>query len=105
MLNIRKMFIAAGMKDQVPGEIKNERSDRLIEKGEEIANRFFRIEAGNLRTALFEEITEEGLLTGFTENYVRVYAEPEGDPEKLLNEFCTVIMGTPFEDGMTAEIV
>ena len=60
---------------------------------------------GNLRTALFEEITEEGLLTGYTENYVRVYAEPEGDPEKLLNEFCTVIMGTPFEDGMTAEIV
>jgi threonylcarbamoyladenosine tRNA methylthiotransferase MtaB len=96
---------AAGMKDQVPGEIKNERSDRLIEKGEEIANRFFRIEAGNLRTALFEEITEEGLLTGYTENYVRVYAEPDGDPEKLLNEFCTVIMGTPFEDGMTAEIV
>ena len=96
---------AAGMKDQVLGEIKNERSDRLIEKGEEIANRFFRIEAGNLRTALFEEITEEGLLTGYTENYVRVYAEPDGDPEKLLNEFCTVIMGTPFEDGMTAEIV
>ncbi len=54
---------------------------------------------------LFEEITEDGKLTGFTENYVRIYADiPEGSGE-LLNEFRTVVMGDPYLDGMTAEII
>ncbi len=101
----RKGTRAESMKDQVPGEVKNERSDRLLEAGEKAAKEFFGKESGRTRTALFEEVTEEGLLTGYTENYVRVYAKAEGSPEKYLNEFFTVIMGGPFEDGMTAEII
>ena len=101
----RKGTRAESMKDQVPGEVKNERSDRLLEAGEKAAKEFFGKESGRTRTALFEEVTEEGLLTGYTENYVRVYAKAEGAPEKYLNEFFTVIMGGPFEDGMTAEII
>jgi threonylcarbamoyladenosine tRNA methylthiotransferase MtaB len=101
----RKGTRAESMKDQVPGEVKNERSDRLIEAGERAAKEFFENESGRTRTALFEEVTEEGFLTGYTENYVRVYAKADGDPEDHLNEFFTVIMGEPFEDGMTAEII
>jgi threonylcarbamoyladenosine tRNA methylthiotransferase MtaB len=76
-----------------------------MQAGERAAKEFFENESGRTRTALFEEVTEEGLLTGYTENYVRVYAKADGDPEDHLNEFFTVIMGGPFEDGMTAEII
>ena len=103
----RKGTRAESMKDQVPGEIKNRRSDELIARGEEISRRFFRGESGKERTALFEEITEDGLLTGFTENYIRVYTEvPEGaDGNSYLNEFHKVVMRETDYDGMTAELV
>ena len=100
----RKGTRAESMKDQVHGEIKNERSDRLLEAGEDAAKRFFESESGKTRTALFEEVTEEGLLTGYTENYVRVYVKAEGDPEDYFNNFYSVVMGRPYEDGMTAEL-
>lgn len=101
----RKGTRAESMKDQVPGEVKNERSDRLMEAGEKAANEFFKGESGRTRTALFEEVTEDGLLTGYTENYVRIYAKPKGASDAYLNEFFNVIMGDPYEDGMTAEII
>ncbi len=100
----RKGTKAESMKDQVPGEIKNERSDRLMEAGEAAAKKFFESEAGRIRTALFEEVTEDGFLTGYTENYVRIYVRAEGDPEAYLNDFYTVVMREPYEEGMTAEL-
>ena len=45
---------AEGMKDQVPGEVKNERSDRLIGTGAKRSQtEFFWKRAGRTRTALF----------------------------------------------------
>ena len=100
----RKGTKAAGMKEQVRGEVKNERSDLLMEAGEKAAAEFFAAESGRTRTALFEEVSEDGLLTGYTENYVRVYVKAPGDPEAYLNDFYSVVMGEPSGDGMTAEI-
>lgn len=100
----RKGTKAAGMKEQVRGEVKNERSDLLMEAGEKAAAEFFAAESGRTRTALFEEVSEDGLLTGYTENYVRVYVKAPGDPETYLNDFYSVVMGEPSGDGMTAEI-
>ncbi len=100
----RKGTRAESMGDQVPGEVKNLRSDRLLEAGEEAAKAFFAGEKGRLRTALFEEVTEDGYLTGFTENYVRVYVPAPADPGECLNEFHTVVMGEAYSDGMKAEI-
>ena len=100
----RKGTKAESMKDQVSGEVKNERSDRLIEAGEAAAKKFFESESGRIRKALFEEVTEDGILTGYTENYVRVYVKAEGDPEDYFNNFYSVVMGRPYEDGMTAEL-
>ena len=100
----RKGTRAESMKDQVSSETKNLRSDRLMQAGDNAAYRFFEKEKGRTRTALFEEVTEDGLLTGYTENYVRVYAELAGDPEEYLNVFYTVIMDLPFRDGMTVRI-
>ena len=87
-----------------PQPVEQDLLDKLLEAGETAAKRFFESESGKTRTALFEEVTEEGLLTGYTENYVRVYAKAEGEPESYLNNFYTVVMGEPLGEGMTAEI-
>lgn len=101
----RKGTKAESMKDQIPGEVKNERSDRLLEAGDAAQNKFFGSEAQRTRTALFEEVTEEGLLTGYTENYVKVYAEVQGNPDDYLNGFYSVIMSRPYGEGMMAELI
>lgn len=98
----RKGTKAADMKQQVPGEVKNARSRALIEKGEEDAKRFFALCQNATRRVLFEELTEEGLLTGYTDNYIKVYA-PGGD-EKL-NQFYQVKLLKEYKDGMKGEII
>ena len=102
----RKGTKAESMKDQVPGEIKNLRGDELQAAGDKAAERFFDGETGRIRRALFEEVTAEGLLTGYTENYVRVYVKaPDGaDPDECINKFFSVVMKEPFQEGMKAEM-
>lgn len=103
----RKGTRAEKMKDQVSGTEKNSRSDRLEEAEQISRRRFFEKEKGRIRTVLPEEITEDGLLTGFTENYIRVYTEPpEGLPEdKYMNEFLKVVIGDPYEDGVKGKLM
>lgn len=92
---------AASMDRQVPPEVKNERSAKLIEAGERQSARFFDKCKGHVRRVLFEEITSEGLITGYADNYVKVYAE--GD-ESLLNRFAMVELVEKYNDGMKGEI-
>lgn len=98
----RKGTRAADMKNQIDGSIKNERSRLLIEKAEIDAGRFYAKCEGAVRRVLFEEKAEEGLLTGYTDNYVKVYV-PAG--EGLLNEFSMVKLLKEYKDGMKGEIV
>ena len=88
------------MTDQIPGNVKNERLERLAEKAGEAASAFYEKCRGSIRHVLFEERTEEGLLTGYTDNYVRVYAEG-GD--ELLGTFADVILLHEYRDGMKGE--
>ena len=98
----RKGTKAESMKDQVRGEVKNLRSDRLMEAGEKAAGEFFKKERGKLRTVLFEEVLKNGLVTGYTENYIRVYADAF---ENLLNEFVKVRLEEAYEDGMKGTVI
>ena len=98
----RKGTKAESMKDQVRGEVKNLRSDRLMEAGEKAAGEFFKKERGKLRTVLFEEVLKNGLVTGYTENYIRVYADAS---ENLLNEFVKVRLEEAYEDGMKGTVI
>ena len=97
----RKGTEAAGMHDQTPEEIKNRRSREMIAKAEEDASRFFSLCRGAVRRTLLEEETEEGLLTGYTDNYIKVYV-PGG--RELLNAFCQVRLLDEYRDGMKGEI-
>ncbi len=91
---------AAEMEDQIPGSVKNERLSRLVEKADKAASEFYRKCRGSVRRVLFEERTEEGLLTGYSDNYVRVYAE---GPDGLLGQLKDVRLLREYRDGMKGE--
>ena len=57
---------------------------------------------GAKRQVLFEEISEDGLLTGYTDNYIKVYAIGEN---AMLNQFYNVKLLNEYKDGMKGEIV
>ena len=99
---------AASMKGHLDGNTKNDRITRLLAAGEEAAKAFFagELERGGQRTVLFEEWAEsedgERLLTGYTENYIKVYAEGAGEH---LNSFQKVRLLEEYKDGMKGEII
>lgn len=97
----RKGTKAAELAGQIPGEVKNRRSKLLIEKGETDARRFFARNQGAARRVLFEEISEDGLLTGYTDNYIKAYVS--GGSE-MLNQFYYVRLLNEYKDGMKGEI-
>ncbi len=66
---------AATMADAVPPAVRAERSKRLHILSEKKRRAFYESQLGQVRTVLFEqELTAEGQMEGFTENYVRVVA-------------------------------
>lgn len=63
---------AARMKDQIDGNIKNERSKILIELGEGLTKSFNKKFIGKSLEVLYEENIEEDIYEGYTSNYIRV---------------------------------
>ncbi len=101
----RPLTKAASMENQVPAPVKKARNQRLVEAGEQASLKFFEENKGTVRRVLVEEYQEEaesGYLTGFTDNYIRVYVSAgRKDAEKLVNSFRDVRLAEPFRDGMT----
>ena len=98
--SVRKGTPAEKMK-QVPGDIKNVRAQALNAKAEEDALRFFDLCQGAVRRVLFEETAGDGLITGYTDNYIKTYVP--GD-ESMLNQFYDVKLVDRFKDGMKGEL-
>lgn len=94
---------AAAMAGQVGGEVKNERIQRLLDEGKKAERIYFAkcAERKEVRTVLFEEM-EEGLLTGYSENYIKVYA---AGGEARLNSFQKVRLLEEYKDGMKGELI
>ncbi len=97
----RKGTVAAARKDQVSSQIKNERSAVLMEEGEAAAARFIRQNREKTRKVLFEEyLPDEGLLTGHTDNYLKIYVPVSSvQADELLNTICNVRIGKQYLDG------
>ncbi|MDO5713576.1 MAG: tRNA (N(6)-L-threonylcarbamoyladenosine(37)-C(2))-methylthiotransferase MtaB [Tissierellia bacterium] len=70
---------AAKMKDQIPGNIKKERSKELMELGENIAHSFIDSQKGKSLAVLFEKQEDDGSFQGYTTNYIRVKTFSEKD--------------------------
>ena len=111
----RKGTAGARMKDAVPEAVKKERAGILEEAAEEAACGFRQSVTGREQTVLIEE-EEDGYLTGYTGNYIKVYIKaagaegadaPAGDASGNLmpGEFCTAIPAGLFRDGVLAAAV
>ena len=102
------------MKEQIPAEVKNRRSEALIAEGEKAAAEFMESCRGAVRPVLFEDLLGEddaeaeagaenrtGLITGYTDNYIKVYARGDSDD---LNSIKKVKLLERYKDGMKGEI-
>ncbi|MFW6237688.1 MAG: tRNA (N(6)-L-threonylcarbamoyladenosine(37)-C(2))-methylthiotransferase MtaB, partial [Halanaerobiales bacterium] len=70
----REGTLAAEMENRVPGNVKKEYSSRLHELNENLMLNYQKKFLGKVRSVVVEENTdyETGMITGFTDNYIRV---------------------------------
>ena len=97
---------AAEMEGQIPPQVKNRRSDRLHQIAEKTSRAFFAGCAGKrVRVLLEEPVAGEKLITGYANNYTRVYLpwEDGENAARLVNTFVEVTLKEPFKEGMLAE--
>ena len=92
---------AAEMPDQIPDKVKQERGKVLSRVGEEVSKARKEAMAGIVRPVLFEEMTARGFVSGYADNYVRVYVE--GD-ESLLGKTVDVTFGPIMKDGVEGKL-
>ena len=78
---------AAERKDQLLNAVKSERSHRLIELSDKMADDFVQAYVGKEVEVLFERAIEDGVYEGHTTNYIKVKATSDKD---LTNIICTV---------------
>lgn len=70
---------AAERKDQVDGNVKNERSKILIHLGEDLNKSFNMKFIGHRFKVLYEEKSNDNIYEGYTSNYIRVKIDSEED--------------------------
>ena len=87
---------AVEMEDVVPMKKRNERSKMLRILSEKKRRKFYEENLGQTFTVLFEEDVENGMMHGFTDNYIRVAAKY--DPI-LINELKQVTLDEILETG------
>ena len=83
--------------DPVPMNIRKERSKKLQILSSKKKRAFYESNVGSTRTVLFEHEENEGVMYGFTENYVKV--KTAYDPN-LANKFCKVTLDEIDRDGI-----
>lgn len=88
---------AAEMKGAVPGSVRAERSKMLHILSDKKKRAFYEENLGSTRVALFEAEEDNGMMYGFTENYVKV--KVPFNPE-LVNSFQTVKLLEIDRDGI-----
>ena len=85
------------MEDQVPGHIIHLRSEELHRLSETKKHRFYEQNRGRREEALLESTNVDGMMHGFTGNYIKV--KRPFDPG-LTNQIVPVILDRP-DDDMT----
>jgi len=87
---------AATMKDSVPSRVRNHRSKMLRNLSHKKKRLFYEAHIGSTQQVLFENDIENGMMNGFTRNYIRVTAKY--DPV-LINEILRVNLLSINEKG------
>ena len=89
----REGTLAAKMTNQIDGNIKEERSQKLIELSNKNEREYNEKYIGKTVDVLFEE-EKDGLWSGYTKNYVRVFVKSE---ENLENKIKSVKINDVYE--------
>ena len=82
---------------KVPMETRRERSKILHLLSDRKKQAFYQTQIGKEKTVLFEQEENEGMLYGFTENYVKVKTPFNA---QLVNQICTVQLTEIDRDGL-----
>jgi threonylcarbamoyladenosine tRNA methylthiotransferase MtaB len=89
--------------EAVPMEVRRERSKQLHLLSDRKKRQFYSENIGSARTVLFEQEEDEGIMYGFTENYVKVKYTYQSD---LVNTFQSIKLLDLDRDGiMKCELV
>ena len=96
----RKGTKASEMPEQIPGDIKEIRSKRLLELSDNNETRFLDSYIGKTVEVLFEECDEQGYYKGHTANYIMVKVKSEED---LSNKIVNVVVRKRDELCLIAE--
>lgn len=95
---------AAARTDKVDGETKNERIRRLMETAEKEREAFNRRSIGTVSKVLAER-NESGYVTGYSDNYTKVYIDEDDFGEREISGFYLVKLLKTYKDGMIGEVV
>ena len=82
---------------KVPMEVRRERSKILHLLSDRKKQAFYQTQIGKEKTVLFEQEENEGMLYGFTENYVKVKTPFNA---QLVNQICNVELTEIDRDGL-----
>lgn len=93
----RENTLAATFEGSVPGSLRADRSKMLHTLSDKKRRKFYEDNLGKNATVLFENDVENGMMHGFTENYIRVTAKY--DPI-LINELKRVRLCSINEKGL-----
>lgn len=96
----REKTKAYKLKD-LPFSVKKARTEKLIALKEELKTLFFEKEKGKAFNVIAEE-EKDGYVTGYTENYIKVYIEKS---EKLTGKKVKIRILDKYLDGVKAEII
>ena len=100
----RKGTKGASLNGRVPGEISSARASELEKVATKVADKFNEKNFDAVHRVLAEEL-QEGYITGYTDNYIRVYIDVENSDNKTaprLGDFCRVKLTENFKDGCKA---
>lgn len=94
---------AVSMPNKVQSRISTERVSRLEELSDRLHKAFAEKYLGSVREVLFESTDRNGLMCGYTDNYLRVSAPYD---TALINNICAVrLLDFDAEGNITSEIV
>lgn len=92
---------AAGMAEQVSERVKRERTQKMLALAEESAHDFKKRFLGRIMPVLWEQ-KSSGVWSGYTDNYIRVYARSADD---LTNQLIPVKLESVWKDGVLGGMV
>lgn len=93
---------AVKLGDAVPMNVRKERSRQLHILSEKKKRAFYESQLGTTRSVLFEQEEDEGMMYGFTENYIKVKMPYHAE---MVNTFQTLTLETIDRDGIVKGFV